>query len=74
MTNSSRIVKISILNKKGSLKKFLQMSGIWVGRRKEPILGYAPKNDEKKNSGSKELKTMNVWLRPLNVITFTAEI
>ena len=24
---------------------------LWVGRRQEPILGYVPKNDEKKNLG-----------------------
>ena len=36
-------------------KNFLWASRLWVGRRKEPILGYVPKNDEKKNSGSKGL-------------------
>ena len=25
------------------------MSRQWVGRRKEPVLGYIPKNDQKKN-------------------------
>ena len=36
----------------GTIKKnFLWASRLWVGRRKEPILGYVPKNDEKKNSG-----------------------
>ena len=44
--------KISNLFKK---KKFLWASGLWVGRRKEPILGYVPKNDEKKNSVHKGL-------------------
>ena len=33
--------------KKGSSKNFLWASCLWVGRRKEPILGYVPKNDEK---------------------------
>ena len=33
-------------------KNFLWASRLWVGRRKEPILGYLPKN-YKKNSGSK---------------------
>ena len=28
---------------------FLWASRLWVGRRKEPILGYVPKNDEKNN-------------------------
>ena len=32
-------------------KNFLWASRLWVGRRKEPILDYIPKNDEK-NSGS----------------------
>ena len=36
-------------------KNFLWASRLWVGRRKEPILGYVPKNDEKKNSGGKGL-------------------
>ena len=34
--------------KKGSSKKFLLASRRFVGRRKEPILGYVPKNYEKK--------------------------
>ena len=29
-------------------KKFLWALSLWVGRRKEPILGYVPKNDEKR--------------------------
>ena len=37
-------------------KNFLWESRLWVGRRKEPILGYVPKNDEKKNSVHKGLK------------------
>ena len=36
-------------------KNFLWASRLWVGRRKEPIVGYVPKNDEKKNSGGKGL-------------------
>ena len=32
-----------------------------VSRRKEPILGYVPKNDEKKNSGWKEFKKMRIY-------------
>ena len=30
-----------------------------MGRRKEPIFGYVPKNDEKKNPGRKELAKEN---------------
>ena len=33
-----------------------------VGRRKEPILGYVPKNDEKKNLVHKGLKKMKITL------------
>ena len=29
-------------------KNFLWSSRLWVGRRKEPILGYVPKKDEKR--------------------------
>ena len=36
-------------------KNFLWASQLWIGRRKEPILGYVLKNDEKKNSGSNGL-------------------
>ena len=35
---------------------FLWASRLWVGRRKEPILGYVPKNNEKKNLVHKGLK------------------
>ena len=35
--------------KESSKKNFLWASRLWVGRRKEPILGYVPKNNEKKN-------------------------
>ena len=49
------LAKLSILILEGIIKKnFLWTSQLWVGRRKEPILGYVPKNDEK-NSGGKEL-------------------
>ena len=37
-------------------KNFLWSSRLWVGRRKEPILGYVPKNDEKKNLVHKGLR------------------
>ena len=42
--------------KGSSKKKILWASRLWVGRRKEPILGYVPKNDEKKNSVHKGLR------------------
>ena len=49
-----RLAKILILIYEGIIKKnFLWTSPLWVGRRKEPILGYVPKNYEKMNSGSK---------------------
>ena len=41
--------KFQFYFKKGSSKNFLWASRLWVGRRKEPILGYVPKNDEKNN-------------------------
>ena len=31
---------------------------LWVSRRKEPILGYVTKNDEKNNLGGLRLKTV----------------
>ena len=37
--------------------KFIQSL---FGRRKEPVLGYVPKNDEKKNLVHKELKKMKI--------------
>ena len=52
----SDIILISIL-RRDHQNNFLWASRLWVGSRKEPILGYVPKNDEKKknNSGSKRL-------------------
>ena len=41
-------------------KIFLWTSRLWVGRQKEPILGYVPKNDEKKNLVHKGLKKMKI--------------
>ena len=43
-------------------KNFLWASRLWVGRRKEPILGYVPKSDEKKNSGGKGLNIIMLWI------------
>ena len=45
-----RSAKILILIKelRDHRKNILWASRLWVGRRKEPILGYVPKNDEKK--------------------------
>ena len=34
----------------------MSVATIGVGSRKEPILGYVPKNDDYKNSGGKGLK------------------
>ena len=34
--------------RKDHQKNFLWASRIWVGRQKETILGYVPKNDEKR--------------------------
>ena len=39
----------------------MSVAPIWVGRRKEPILGYVPKNDEKKNSVHKGLIKMKIF-------------
>ena len=44
---SARIAKTSILKLEGTIKKILWASRLWVGRRKEPILGYVSKNYEK---------------------------
>ena len=40
---------------------------LWVGRRKEPILGYVPKNDEKKNLVHKGLNIFFVNFRSMIV-------
>ena len=49
-------------------KNFLWASRLWVGRRKEPILGYVSKNDEKKNSGGKGLiRKENLMIHHLNI-------
>ena len=57
VTNSSRIEKkFDFKIRKDNQKNFQWASRLWVGRRKQPILGYVPKNDEKKNSGGKGLK------------------
>ena len=57
-------------------KNFLWASRLWVGRRKEPILGYVPKNDEKKNSGGKGLKEFyqNIWTKISNLKEFYQNI
>ena len=44
----ARLAKLFISISEGIIKKFLWTSRLWVGRRKESILGYVPKNDEKK--------------------------
>ena len=41
--------KILILSKDGIIEKnFVWAPHLWVGRRKEPILGYVLKNNEKR--------------------------
>ena len=53
---------INILNIKQRFFNFLWTSRLKVGRRKEHILGYVPKNYERKNSGSKGLNySWNCW-------------
>ena len=46
-------------------KNFLWASRLWIGRRREPILGYVPKNDEKKNLVHKGFiqRTLNINLQ-----------
>ena len=51
----ARLAKILILEGILKKKKILGALRLWVGRRKEPILGYAPKNYANKNSCSKGL-------------------
>ena len=41
-------------------KNFIWASRLWVGTRKQPILGHVPKNDEKRNSVHKGLKKMKI--------------
>ena len=55
--NIVRLTKISNLIRDPQ-KNFLWASRQWVGRRKEPILSYVTKNDEKKNPGTNGLITM----------------
>ena len=44
-------------------KNFLWASRLWVGRRKEPILGYVPKTTKKRkeNSGSKGIRKIKIY-------------
>ena len=42
-------------------KNFLRGSRLWVGRRKEPIIGYVTKNEENKNWGSRGLKPIIIY-------------
>ena len=51
--------------KEGIIKKILWASRLWVGRRKEPILGYISKNDEKMNLVHKGL-TRSMQLRDIS--------
>ena len=53
--------KIQFYFKKGSSKKIpIRVARLWVDRRKEPILGYVPKKDEKMNLVHKGLKEMKI--------------
>ena len=62
MSTWHRLVKTFDFNiRRDYQKKNLWASRLWVGRRKEHILGYVPKNDEKKNSGGKGLKKMRIY-------------
>ena len=45
------------LNIDPKIRRDHQKNFLWVGRRKEPVLDYVPKNDEKKNLVSKGLKS-----------------
>ena len=51
----------------------MSVAPLWVGRRKEPILGYVPKNDEKKNFVQKGLKRRQP-LHLLNKITYNTSM
>ena len=42
-------------------KKIHMSDRLWVGRRKEPILGYVLKNYEKKNLVLKGLMNQSLW-------------
>ena len=60
--------KFQFYFKKVSQKKILWTLRLWVGRRKEPILGYVPKNDEKKiwsnaTHHMQSRKTLNRWIK-----------
>ena len=50
-TQLSPFTEIQFYFKKGSSKKFLWASRLWVGRRKEPILGYVRKKRRKNEFG-----------------------
>ena len=43
-----------------SLDPLLRASPLWVGRQKEPILGYVPKNFEIKNFAHKGFEKMEI--------------
>ena len=67
---SARTGKISILKLEGIIKKISYWaSRLWIGRRKELILGYVSKN-YKKNSGTKGLKTTFIALQDFKILTF----
>ena len=43
--HKSSLTKILFIKYEGIIKKILWASRLWVGRRKEPILGFVQKND-----------------------------
>ena len=49
--------------RKVSSKNFLWASRLWVGRRKDPILSYITKNDEKNNPGTNGLMFVISYLQ-----------
>ena len=51
-------------------KNFLWSSGLWVGRRKEPILGYVLKYDEKKNLVLEGLTWIHLQYWVINILKY----
>ena len=61
------LAKLPILIlKRDHQKNFLWSSRLWIGRRKEPFLGYVPKNDKKKKSAGKKLISITLTRLQLN--------
>ena len=60
---SSRSANFDFNLRRDHQKTFLWASRLWVGRRKEPILGYVQKNYERNNSGSNGLSLYFTYKR-----------